>query len=172
MVIFRERVINKRMIPLSKLNGSTGDAPTGKYPFEETATKAEVTKVSTTIHWLLYSNDHTICARLFARTRISFTRNRYYKFIWGVWLEQRRSHQGKHANSLADTFKWSRNISARFFARTRTYILHTKCILHVYMGNMAWAKAKSQRYARQLYLLILIIFKCLRIYVSTVEIEG
>ncbi|XP_065062730.1 protein scribble homolog [Rhopilema esculentum] len=46
MMIYRERIINKRMTPLSKLNG-TAPNHTGKYFMQETVSKAEATKAET-----------------------------------------------------------------------------------------------------------------------------
>ena len=45
MIIYRETVVNKRMTPVSKLNGTASDAFTGKYLLHEMVTKAESTKV-------------------------------------------------------------------------------------------------------------------------------
>ena len=45
MELYRERIINKRMTPVSKINGSAPDAFIGKYFMQETVTKAESTKV-------------------------------------------------------------------------------------------------------------------------------
>ena len=45
MEIYRERIINKRMTPVSKINGTAPDAYVGKYFMQETVTKAESTKV-------------------------------------------------------------------------------------------------------------------------------
>ena len=45
MTIYRERIINKRMTPVSKINGTAPEAIIGKYFMQETASKAESTKV-------------------------------------------------------------------------------------------------------------------------------
>jgi len=47
MELYRERIINKRMTPVSKINGSAPDAFVGKYFMQETVTKAESTKAET-----------------------------------------------------------------------------------------------------------------------------
>ena len=49
MEIYRERIINKRMTPVSKINGTAPDAFIGKYFMQETITKAEPTKVRNSI---------------------------------------------------------------------------------------------------------------------------
>lgn len=51
MMIYRERIVNKRMIPVSMINGTAPDALIGKYITQEPVTKAEPTKV----HSFIYS---------------------------------------------------------------------------------------------------------------------